>query len=345
MNDLRDALTAPLDLRAVLNDVFPLLLSLVGADSCALVAPLTGNAGQLEWILHNHPSTFLAREAYERLLPHDFVLGAVRKELRVVLRDSEMITRRAFEGNVMYHHAREVGAPVEQVLAVMLHDGDGLLSGLSLYRGLRRPFSERARWLLQQLTTALANVVHSCWLNAKLALKGALSDSLLDAEGGGLIYLRSPARELERTARATELLDLWFAREPRVGGLPRVLLDELARAQAARARGLVPPPRLMREGKSVDLKVKLLPVRAPDGEPLWALVLCEVPRVPSSWEERLTPREYDIVPWLLRGWDEALIADEVGCKPTTVKKHMRRIYEKLCVEKRVALLCRAMRDV
>jgi len=345
VNDLRDALTASHDLRAVLKDVFPLLLSLVGADSCALVAPLTGNAGQLVWISHNVPSTFLGQGAYDKMLPHDFVLGAVRKRLRVVLRDDEMCTRRAFEGNMMYHHARDVGGPVEQVLAVMLHDGEHLLSGLSLYRGLRRPFSERARGLLQQLTPAIANVVRNCWYTAKTALKGALCDSLLDSEEGGIIFLRSPVREIERTARAAELLDVWFAGEPSVGGLPRVLVEELAQAQAARARGLVSAQRLMKEGKNVDLKVKFLPLRAPDGEPLWALVLCEVPRVPSSWEALLTPREYYIVPWLLRGWDEDLVASEVGCQSGTVKKHIQRIYVKLGVENRVTLLCRAIRDV
>src|SRR5690348_4745487 len=117
MNDLRDALSASHDLPAVLKDVFPLLLSLVGADSCALVAPLAGSAGQLVWISHNVPPTFLGHGAYDRLIHHDFVLDAVRKRLREVLRDDEMITRRAFEGNIMYHHSCEVGAPIEQVLA------------------------------------------------------------------------------------------------------------------------------------------------------------------------------------------------------------------------------------
>jgi DNA-binding CsgD family transcriptional regulator len=163
--ELNDALGASLDLRTMLKDAFPLLLPLVGADYGALAVSQPERADELEWIDQNLPPAFLA--SYKEMVPHDFVLRSVLAKVRVVVRDCEMIERRAFERNMMYQRAREVGSPIEQVMAVMLHAGEGFQSGLALYRHQRRPFSEREERMLERLTGPIAIAVRGCRLFAE----------------------------------------------------------------------------------------------------------------------------------------------------------------------------------
>lgn len=346
VGDLADALGASLDLHAVLADAYPLLVSLVGADYGALVAPRAERADQSEWIEHNLPSAFLG--SYEEMAPHDFVLKSVLKKPRVVVRDSEMITRRALEQNMMYQRAREAGSPIEHVMAVMLHAGDDLRSGLSVYRDRRRPFSARDQQVLQQLTQMMANAVSNCCMHARLKQEKTRSKAIVSAAKVATIVVRHPAQELERTPRVAELLDAWFTPSERSAeSLPRVLLEKLAQAQAERARGHVGPWLWKKATDAADLKVEFHPAPELLGEASWVLVFREVSRVltmPASWIGRLTSAERKVTSSMLLGWDNELIAENLGCSPHTVKKHAQRIFKQLGAENRVTLLCRAMRD-
>lgn len=51
----------------------------------------------------------------------------------------------------------------------------------------------------------------------------------------------------------------------------------------------------------------------------------------------LTPREAEILPYLVRGYDRGYIAEALFVSPETVKSHTRHIYEKLDVHTRVEL--------
>src|SRR5687768_9968765 len=141
--DLLEALGSSLDIRLVLERAYPLLLSLVPADYGALGISSSGKPEDYEWIVAQIPPAFFA--AYPEMAQHDFVRTSVSSKLNVVLRDEEMVSRPELEANMMYRRAREVGMPLEQVMAVMLHVDDRWQSGLSLYRERRRPFSEAER--------------------------------------------------------------------------------------------------------------------------------------------------------------------------------------------------------
>ena len=132
MLDLSDALGASFDLRQVLSRAYELLLPFVGADYGALAVTRGARPDDYEWIVQDLPPSFLG--SYPEMAPHDFVRNAVIARPNVVLRDTEMIDRRALERNMMYERAREVDSPIEQVMAVMLHVDDNWQSGLSLYR-------------------------------------------------------------------------------------------------------------------------------------------------------------------------------------------------------------------
>lgn len=337
MGALHEALGASLDLHAVLKDAYRLLLPLVGADYGALAATPSDGADEYEWIVQDLPSAFLG--SYEEMAPHDFVNRSVLAKINVVVRDAEMIDRRAFERNMMYHRARELGSPIEQVMAVMLHAGDGLQSGLSLYRDRRRPFSERDQRILQQLTPAIANAVRNCRSSAKAERRSELLNRILGSEKG-VVVVRPPARELYRTAAATVLLDAWFAPVERgVGSLPQILVDELAKV-VARSQGHVGSSFWTREGGDADLMVEFRPLPERGGELAWALMFREV-AVRAEWAALLTGRECQVVLGIIRRWDGRTIAEELGCSPNTVKKHVQHILDKLGLPNAKTLLALA----
>lgn len=161
MWDLNDALHASLDLHAVLRDAYPLLFRLVGADYGALAVTRSARVDDYEWIVQNLPQDFLG--SYDEMAPHDFVHRAVLARPHEVVRDAEMISQKEFRRNMLYRRARDLGSPIEQVMAVMLHVGGGLQSGLALYRDSKRPFSDRERQILQLLTPSIASAVRNCW--------------------------------------------------------------------------------------------------------------------------------------------------------------------------------------
>ncbi len=346
VDEVKDTLGVSLDLRLMLKDAFPLLLSLAEADYGALVAPRADSANQAEWIDHNLPSTFLG--AYPQMAPHDFVLKSVIENPGVVMCDSEMITRKTLERNMMYQYAREVGVPLERVMAVMLHAGGDFQSGLSLYRDRLRPFSERSQRMLQAVTRALANAVRNCCAHARLHHKSTLSEAILSSEKVAAIVVCSPAHVLRWTPKATELLDGWFTLRERGGErLPRVLLEELAQAQAARALGREGPWLWKKVVDAAHLSVEFHPSPELIGDSSWTLVFHEVSRIltmPTSWIKLLRPAEREVTSRILLGWDNELIAQDLECAPNTVKVHVKYIFKALGVEKRVTLLCRALLD-
>lgn len=346
VQDLNDALGASLDLHEVLSESYRLLLPLVGADYGALAVTRAERRDEYEWIVQNLPPAFLG--SYRDMAPHDFVHRAVMSKPNLVVRDAQMIDRRALERNMMYGRAREVGAPIEQVMAVMLHVEGGWRSGLSLYRDRRRPFTRHEQCLLQQLTPAIGNAVRNCRRYGSVSRWAALVETLLGADDEAVVLVQPPSTEVERTSMATALLDAWFSPVERsAGSLPRILLDQLEQARVAHARGKVGSWFWKRVRDGEDLAVEIFPVPQPGGVPPWALRLrtrSHVLPVPASFRALLSPREVEVVSGVLQGWDNPLIAEHVGCEPATVKKHLQSIFTKLGVESRSRLMALAARE-
>ena len=53
--------------------------------------------------------------------------------------------------------------------------------------------------------------------------------------------------------------------------------------------------------------------------------------------DQLTPRERDVAQLVIAGWTNAEIADKLFISESTVKSHVKRIYEKLDVANRATL--------
>lgn len=329
--DLTDALGGSLDLKAMLTDAFGPLLKLVDADYAALATSRWDRANELEWSVRNLPPAFLG--SYAEFAQHDFVYRSVRSKIRVVMRDAAMIDRPAMERNLLHQRARDLDSPIEQVMAVMLHASGDLQSGLSLYRARPRPFTDDEQERLQQFTPAIANAVRNCWSSTKEKRWGTLLETLLDSEEHALAVIRIPAQEIKRTATANALLGTWFeSAEYGAGFLPRVLLEELAKARVAKAKGRGEPSFWTRAGDEVDLIVEFRPLPEPVGEQFWAVVFREQSHFPPPpvLTNPLTPRECEVASRVLLGWDDKEIAQNlpVPCELGTVKKHVRTVLEK-----------------
>jgi DNA-binding CsgD family transcriptional regulator len=339
---LVEALGSSLDMKVVLERAYPLLLALVPADYGALGISSTGRPEDFVWTVARLPPAFFA--AYPEMAAHDFVRRAVAARPNVVMRDEEMIPRTELEGNVLYRRAREVGAPIEQVMAVMLHIDARWQGGLSLYRDRRKPFSEREREALQHVTPALANAVRNCHVFGGAASLGTALEALLADRGASVVLVTPPATEVARTAGATRIFERWFAaHELRAGRLPVALAAALALALASPLALAAPPP-WTREGEHATLKVTMVPLPGHPGQPTWMLLLEERPHAPSmppAWTGALSPREQEVTAAVLRGWDNQLIAGELRLSEATVKKHLSNIFDKLGLPSRAALIARA----
>jgi DNA-binding CsgD family transcriptional regulator len=339
--ELFEALGSSLDISVVLERAYPLLARLISADYGALGVSSSGKVEDFAWNVAELPPAFFV--AYPEMAAHDFVRDSVVQRPNVVLRDQDMVSRAKLERNLMYRRAREVGAPIEHVMAVMLHADRRWQSGLSLYRARRRPFSAVERARLQRVTPALANAVRNCHLLGVAADWKRALERLLGSTEAAILLLAVDGVEVARTEKASHLLERWFPRE----GLPaRQLPSALVRAfESSKKSGKVGSWRT----KNADsiLEVSFLPIPSDYGQASWALHLEERPHgvaLPEQWRQSLTPREQQIARGVLNGWDNRLIGSELGCRTNTVKKHLQSVFDKLGLDDRAALLIRAAQE-
>ena len=341
MLDLAEALGSSLDIRVVLERAYPLLLRVVDADYGALGISPSGDPRDFEWQVAGLPAAFFA--AYAEMAPYDFVRMSVLRTPNVVLRDHEMVDRRALEANHMYQRAREIGAPLEQVMAVMLHVDQGWQSGLSLYRDRRRPFTARERAILQDLTPAFVNAVRNCRLFGDQGERLAAVDELVSEEGGARLFVRPPATVVARTAVAAQVLAKWFDAPGRwsAGELPPALAARLAAvARDPLVPGRAAPVTWTSQDGQETLTASFVPL--PSGRQ-WLVELRETRPValPAAWSKALTPQQQRVTAAVLRGWDNRLIAAELGCATATGKKHLQSVFDRLGVPSRTVLVARA----
>ncbi|MCY1074743.1 helix-turn-helix transcriptional regulator [Archangium lansingense] len=339
---LLDAFSSSLDLSEVFSHARGSLFQLLPADSAAMCVSRPGQPATYEWLVAEMPVSYF--DKYPELTGDDFVRTSAVSQPNVVLRDTEMVSREVLERSSLYRHGRELGMPMEHVMAVMLAANEDWHAGLMLYRERRRPFSKRTRELLQWLTPRLTATVHNCRRFAEEVKHRQFLDALGRHQKDSLLVISPPSMEVKRTGLTTELLEKWFTVSERGhSGLPKVLLEKLSvlvRAEGGMRLGL---DTWEREGPDGKLKVAF--VRLPvEGRPLWVLTLEEVPRdLLSTWRRMLTPGQAKIADCLLLGYTNEDIAGDLHCAVGTVKKQLTRIYKTLGVDGRADFISRALR--
>ena len=338
--ELMEALTSSLELPEVHSRAHGVLSQLLRADYVVLCVSKPGQPSSYDWMAAQMPAALFA--CYPEMVAEDFVRDAVARRPNVVLRDSEMVPRSELERSPLYRHCRELGMPLEHVMAVRLDVNPDWHGSLTLYRERRQPFSERDQALLQRLTPILASTVRHCRMFGEVSTRARLLEEISHSQGKEYLVLAPPSTEKLRTAHAAELVGKWFApSECGPSGLPTVLLERLAWLVRVGKEAEPGSDIWDRQGPERDLRVTFVPLPEQDGQRLWALVLQEIPHalpLPADWRLRLTPREAEIVECVLQNWDNKLIAHHFGLAVNTVKKHVYRSFNKLGVDRRSALV-------
>jgi DNA-binding CsgD family transcriptional regulator len=342
--ELMEALSSSLELSEVLGLAQGVMSRLLSADYIALCVSKPGRPAEYDWTVTGGPAALLTR--YHEVAEEDFVRDAVLRHPNQVLRDSEMLPRMRLERSQVYQRCRELGLPLEHVMAVLLDVSQDWHGGLTLYRERRLPFSDRDRALLQRLTPLLANTVRNCRMHAELTARGQLMDALLRHQGAECLVLVPPSTERLRTAGATALLERWYTSSERgPSGLPKELLEQLRLLIAREGTPELELETVERSHEERNLRVTF--IRLPpekSGKRQWALWLQEfstaIP-LPEDMRRRLSSREVQLVACVLSNWPNEFIAGQLGLTLNTVKTHLRNIYKKLGVESRTDLMYQA----
>jgi DNA-binding response OmpR family regulator/DNA-binding CsgD family transcriptional regulator len=169
--------------------------------------------------------------------------------------------------------------------------------------------------------------------------------SALDAFGYASITVRvADGRLMWQTPLARELLLRYYGTDAPTTPIP--VLTWLRRHVGSK-EVLSEPPRLSIEQTSSRLTFRLhQQIGDSEGGGDWLIIMQEVSDQ-SVIEAmglcfKLTPREAEVLYWVVKGKINRDIGDIVGSSPMTVKKHLERVFVKLGVETRTAAAAMAM---
>ncbi|MGE6762899.1 LuxR C-terminal-related transcriptional regulator [Corallococcus interemptor] len=332
--ELTQALSSSLDLTEVLARSQGILTQLLPCDYAALCVSRPERPGDYEWLGLGAPGILLTH--YPELAAVEF--GPEPQAPRA----PDPRSRKELKRSLLYLRCREMGLPLEQVLAVLLDLRQDWHGGFTLYREHALPFTEREQALLEDLTPYLANTVRNCRLFAHEATRGDLLDALFHHQGAECVVMDPPEHERLRTPGATELLRRWYPEEQK--SLPQELRDHLERLQALGTKQAVGVDTWTRSGGKHDLKVTFVQLPEQRGSRPWVLVMQECSRaipMPEPWRHKLSAREAEVVQGVLSNWTNETIAEDLGLTLNTVKTHLRNIFPKLGIESRTDLLYQA----
>jgi len=239
-----------------------------------------------------------------------------------------------FRDSGLYNdYYRRIG--IDHVVAVPLRVDGGRLVSIVLNRA-RRDFSDRECELLDWVRAGVAGVYQTaCATNAARASFSALA-ALAEYEGWHAVTIdaRFAIECLPRPA-ARLLAQAVPGARARVGAL---LPAAIAACIDANLRA---PLRVVNLALARPLRLLLQP-RPGGGWILWLRQGGPNASAPMQSAVALTPREGEVLCWLVAGKTNAQIAAVLGAAPRTVHKHLERIYGKLGVETRTAAAMRAL---
>lgn len=122
-----------------------------------------------------------------------------------------------------------------------------------------------------------------------------------------------------------------------------MLRDHLCRMRdMAPAGTLSPAATLLTDPRGEPLYVHVLPLPGRDVDAMFAVTVRELGIEREAFARRfgLSPREAEVADLVLRGYANPAIACRLGIAPTTTKRHLTRIFEKIGVDSRTQLLSR-----
>ena len=172
--------------------------------------------------------------------------------------------------------------------------------------------------------------------------------SALDAFGYASITVRvSDGRLMWQTPLARDLLQRYYGTDAPTTPIP--VLAWLRR-HVDSPDVLSEPPRLSIEHGPNRLSFRLhQQIGDSEGGGDWLIIMQEVSEASVieaiALSFKLTPKEAEVLYWVVKGKINRDIGDIVGSSPMTVKKHLERVFVKLGVETRTAAAAMAMRRI
>jgi len=167
----------------------------------------------------------------------------------------------------------------------------------------------------------------------------------LDAFGYASITVHWPeGRIIWQTVLARELLQRYCGTQ--APDMPPLLREWMERhLPDAIERQVEPPPLVIEQGAS-SLSLRLH--QQTDGDE-WLIIMRESSGTAvieaMSLALKLTPREAEVLYWVVKGKTNRDIGEIIGSSPATAKKHLERVYVKLGVETRTAAAGVAMKRI
>jgi DNA-binding CsgD family transcriptional regulator len=169
--------------------------------------------------------------------------------------------------------------------------------------------------------------------------------SALDAFGYASITVRvSDGRLMWQTPLARDLLHTYYGTS--APATPEPVLQWLRR-HVSEAVVLTEPPRLSIEAGPKRLTFRLhQQIGDSEGGGDWLIIMQEVSDESvigaMALSFKLTPKEAEVLYWVVKGKINRDIGDILGSSPMTVKKHLEHVFAKLGVETRTAAAGMAM---
>ena len=99
---------------------------------------------------------------------------------------------------------------------------------------------------------------------------------------------------------------------------------------------------LLTDARGEPLYVHALPICTGTGHPHVAVSVRELGIERAAFASRygLSPREAEVAELVLRGYPNPVIASMLGIAPTTIKRHLTRVFDKIGVSSRTQLVSR-----
>lgn len=220
-----------------------------------------------------------------------------------------------------------------------LVQADAHLVGLALNRS-QPSFTDRDRLMLNllrpHLFQAYTNAQKYRYMHQSLTHLHQAIDRL------GLIILSSSGQVQLITASASQYLQSYFEKSTHFDRLPD-LLDRWTSHQISLTRQALPqaglPLRLERAGKQLVIRFMIEP-----HADRYLLLLEEhtLSLLDALKLLGLTARETEVLYWVIRGADNQAIAKQLEIHPSTVRKHLERVFDKLGVQSRTEAIALAL---
>ncbi|ATB46597.1 helix-turn-helix transcriptional regulator [Corallococcus macrosporus] len=342
-NKVIAALNSTLSLPQALEAARAPLLELTPADYAGLCLVKLGAVMEFQWLVPGHRLALL--DEYSKWADSDFVRAPIFAQPNVVLRDSEMLSRKELERSALYQRSKELDLSLEHVMAVLLPVYPQLFGAFTLYRDRRLAFSERDAAFLTSLTPHLLNAVRNCREVQTVSTGWRLLEELYSRADAAFVVVAPPSHEVLRSRRAATLLERWFhPSDLHASGIPRVLMERLEALTRMTPDARLPFNVWVSLHGDAYRVVRFVELPEAEGPRQWALILHEIPLsipLPETMRQQLTARQVDIARGMLRNWSNEQIASELGLAEDTVKTHVRDIFRRLQVDNRTDFLYQA----